>query len=104
MSFDRSSNQLLANTCYKQPTESLVFGFDFSNVLDTDETIESAEIFVTPEGLTTMSPIIEGPIVKLRISGGQHRQQYFVECRVRTNLNNIREIDGPLVVRDGKDI
>ncbi len=95
---------VIATPCFKQPTESVLFAFDFSELLkpNNDVITEILAVVATPDDLTLGDPVLESPRVYVRISGGRHKQKYYVECRVRTVLNNIYEIDGPLQIWDAK--
>lgn len=108
-------------TRYKQPSESLVYTFDFTALLETGETLSSATVTATPiEGLDTdaivigtpavnssaitplgaPSAIAIGKAVQVRISAGTDGTLYRLECTAPTSSSNTREVDAKVRVTD----
>lgn len=87
---------------YKQPRESILYAIDFTNLLDTGETISAitAEPSGTPAGLTIGAGSISGTQVTFRVSGGTDAVTYLIWCTVTTSTGNIREGDAILSVTD----
>lgn len=95
------SETLAAEILIKQPSESLQYTMDFSNVLENGETISSCtSVTATPSGLTIGAAAVGATSVAFRISGGEDGVNYRVEVIVATNQSNTRESDGLLKVRD----
>ncbi len=93
-------------TLTKQPAESLVFQFNFGPAMTPGEVIiviEDLDSSMFPDAvdLVIADQTIEGNVVKVRISDGSHGYTYRVRCVVKTNADNIRELDGRLLVNDG---
>lgn len=93
-------------TLTKQPSESLVFSFDFSASMAPGEVIVviddmSASTFPDADDIVLSDQTIVGNAVKVRITDGSHGYTYRVRCLVLTNADNIRELDGRLFVNDG---
>lgn len=87
-------------TVVKQPDESRTYAFDFSNLLESGETLLSgATIAAETTGLTIGSPAISGKLVKVVIADGANGSDYVVQCSVTTSLGNILAIDGRMQVR-----
>jgi len=93
-------------TLTKQPSESLIFQFNFNSAMTPGEVINviddlSASTFPDADDLILTDQTIESNVVKVRIDGGSHGYTYRVRCLVTTNAGNIRELDGRLFVNDG---
>ena len=93
---------------YKQPYESLIYGFDFDNLLVDGETISNIDLvsqtkLVNISGSTDLNiteQLYNLGIVRMRISDGSDQESYSISIRVSTNLSNKLEIDGILHVRE----
>ena len=99
----------------KQPSESILYTFDFTPLLATDETISAISSFTeeTTSDLTIASTSVLAAAVEVdgvtiaigkgvqgRISGGTDGWDYRIEVVVTTSDSNTREMDGILQVRD----
>ena len=62
-------------TYIKQPSEVLDYDLDYSEWLTSGDNVQSAQVAVTPTGLTVESTFINDPRVKIWLSG-QHLQGY----------------------------
>lgn len=92
----------------KQPSESLLYGYDFSAALLDDEVITSIDdVGATLPG-ENANPLdfnqqqIAGTMVHVRISGGSHGYTYRTYCTVTTNQQNTYSLDARLRVDDGE--
>ena len=82
---------------YKLTTENEQFTFDFSTVLGTGETINSASMNVEvvqgtdsqPLNILVGSPAISGSRVAQRISGGLDQVTYRLELSINTSASNV---------------
>lgn len=88
-------------TLTKQPSESRLYDFDFTNILRTGDTITSVEsVSVDVAGLTTGGVVVnsEGTKVQVRLSSGTHNVKYKITVLVNTAQTDILELDGILHV------
>lgn len=72
----------------KAPSEVVIRTMDFSNEMDTGETISSVTITITPGGvgaLTLDSRSYEGQKVTMQFSGGVAGARYEVLCAILTS-------------------
>jgi hypothetical protein len=99
----------------KGSQESILFGFDFSKLLVTGETLTGvAGVSGSPAGLTIAAGSVNSAVfdndeggtvsigkgVHVRISSGLDGTDYIVTCTVATSAGNTRIIKGTLQVRD----
>lgn len=98
----------MATEFEKQPGESKLYQFDFTNGLEDSETISSINslTFVNlgrvdgSSDITISGQTISSKFVQCRIAEGQDHEEYQVTCKVTTTLSNILELDGILHIRD----
>lgn len=91
---------------YKITSESELFGFDYSQVLASGETISSAVasvlvmngIDLNPSAILVGAPSISGNKVSQRISGGNDGVTYRIEMVATTSLGNVYACVGDLPV------
>jgi len=85
----------------KQPAESRLYTFDFSQLMLTGETVATIDSFTaTPSGLTLGTAVASGQRVQNRISAGVTNTQYKITVVVTTSLGNVLEGEANLFVRD----
>jgi len=72
----------------KAPTAKLDFSVDWSDWLESGETIASHDWSV-PAGLTEVSASESGGICTVWLSGGVTGTQYTVSCTITTDLGRI---------------
>ena len=85
----------------KQPQESLLFDFDFSDRLAQGVTLSTvASVTATPSGLTIGTPAVSTTAAQARISGGTAETYYRVTAVVTDSGGFTREGDGDLWVVD----
>lgn len=104
---------VVADPLQKQAGESILFAVDFSDLLDTNETISSATVVEDTDfgGLTIASPtvlaatttvkgvaIATGKGITVRVSGGNPDTPYVLQVSATTSASNIRQVDCPLSV------
>ena len=85
----------------KQASEIRQFSMDFSNVMDTSETIATKVVSSELRGmgttdLTISSISISGQTIVMTISGGTRAQTYRVEVIITTSGGQTLEGDGLL--------
>jgi hypothetical protein len=102
----------MSGTLTKQPNESRLYEMDFSNLLNTGETISTVDSvtqlewdadtssYVPTTDLTLGSPATNGTIAQVRISDGVDQKTYKVTFLVTTTDSNILESEGVLAVVD----
>lgn len=91
---------------YKLTTENELFSFDFSQVLSTGETINSATCTVlvkdgtdpSPSSILVGSAVVVGAKASQRISGGISEVTYRLVMTVVTSLGNTYTATGDLPV------
>lgn len=90
----------------KQPNEKRQFSMDFTNLLNTGETIssirdiDSQTIGGAVSDLTISSSGINGSTVTFWIENGSDKTRYRIEVQVNTSSSGILEGDGILKVSD----
>jgi len=96
----------MSSFSYKLTTENEQFTFDFSNIIASGETINSASMTVevkegndsNPSAILSGSPVINGTRVAQRIYGGLDQVTYRLEMSVTTSLTNVYTLVGDLPV------
>ena len=88
----------MPDTFLKDPNAQLDYKFDWSNWLDTSETIQSYTLTV-PSGLTKVDESNDDTTVTVWLSGGTAGQTYEVVCRITTNTNPQRTEDRTMTFR-----
>ena len=92
----------------KQPEESILYQFDYSNSLASGEVITdegtvaqvNKGIISGSSDLTIAAPINNSTNIVVRISGGTDKEKYKLTALVTTSLSNILELDAVMHVRD----
>jgi len=86
----------------KQPGETLNLEMDFTELLNSGETISLPSVTTSPTGLTVTNVAIDSTAkrVGMTVSGGTDGTTYRFEVTVNTNLSQVLEGDGILKVRD----
>lgn len=98
----------MAEELIKQPSESRLYQFIYSNLLETGETIASIISVeqvnlgrVTGSADLSLDTAIQGTTaIQVRISGGTVNESYKLTTKVTTSASNILELDGILHVRE----
>jgi len=98
----------MAEELYKQPSESRLYHFVFSNLLGNSETIVGIQSITQTsynningsQALTLLGQAYSNNEVQVRISGGTNLESYRLAALALTNQSNILEVDGILHVRD----
>jgi hypothetical protein len=83
----------------KDPADIDDFGWDFTDLLNTGETIATKQI-LAPTGVTAAAPTETGGIVTSRVSGGTLGANYDVPCRVTTSTGRTLDRALRLYIRD----
>lgn len=97
---------------YKLTTENELFGFDFSQVLDSGESISTASCSVivmtgtdpNPSNILIGSAIITGTKANQRIANGISEVTYRLIMTITTSLGNTYTLVGDLPIYDGSII
>jgi hypothetical protein len=98
----------MAEELYKQPSESRLYHFVFTNLLTADETISSINSVVQvnygnvsgSSDLTIAGETNSTNTVQARLSGGTEDESYKLTALITTSDNNILELDGILHVTE----
>lgn len=69
----------------KDPDAARLYSWDFSDWLDTGETINSYSFPDFPAGITQVSDSNTDTVVTVKISGGTAGESYNITCRIVTN-------------------
>ena len=87
---------------YKQPGETLRLGIDFSNMLQTGETVSSPAVTVSPTGgLTAESVAMSGgDIVLFTAATGTHGVDYRIQATVTSSSTEVLQADSKIYVRE----
>jgi hypothetical protein len=81
-------NQQVLETIDKDPDAELDYGFDWTDWLQTDETIQTST-WTVPDGLTYVSKQETGTETKVWIKGGTPRKKYILTNKIETNQGRI---------------
>lgn len=89
----------------KDPSESLVYGFDFTAILGVAEVITGCVVTCLPTGCTIVggADLTLAPVVRQRVSGGVHGAVYQLVATATTNAGNTLVLSGTLRVLNGGD-
>jgi hypothetical protein len=68
----------------KHPDETELRAIDWSAALIAGDTISTSTWSVTPSGLTLASPLVEGNVARIRVSGGNAGSTYQIKNTVTT--------------------
>lgn len=82
----------------KRPAAAKTYGVDWSNRLH-GRTIESATVTVLAGGLVKRAQAVDGPLVKVKLSGGVAGQTGRVACGVTYSDGDVDEVVVLLPVR-----
>lgn len=75
---------------FKEDSEILPIGWDYSNVLESGETISSVIVTITPSGLTKTGAVVsDGNIRKQKVSAGTKGQTYRIEFAMTSSLSEV---------------
>ena len=83
----------------KDPDAILDYVFDWSDWLQSDETINSKTITV-PTGITLESEAESGGLVTVWLSGGTAGTNYIVACKITTSSARTDERSMRIMVQD----
>lgn len=86
-------------TVTKDPDATLDYGFDWTNWMQTSETI-STVAWTVATGLTKGSEDTGDYIAKVWLSGGTAGQRYTVACKITTNQSRIDERTMTIIVEE----
>ena len=97
---------------YKILNENELFSFDYSQVLQPNETIVSAAANVilmngvdpTPSAILSGSPVVSTPKVSQRIINGLNEVTYRLEMTATTNQGNIFTAVGDITTYDASNV
>ena len=75
----------------KDPSDRVVYRMDYSDELDTGETISTRTVTITESGLIKDSDAINGSFVDVTVSGGTAGKRYPIVFSITTS--NARELN-----------
>lgn len=84
----------------KQPVDVLDYDVDYSEWLSDNDNVQSAEISVTPTGLTVDSHFVNDPRVKINLSGGTDGVTYKVTVTATTTDGRIKQDEFKIKVKE----
>lgn len=84
----------------KQPVDVLDYDVDYSEWLSDNDNVQSAEISVTPTGLTVDSHFVNDPRVKINLSGGTDGVTYKVTVTATTIDGRIKQDEFKIKVKE----
>lgn len=102
----RTISDSMSNFSPKTAREVQIFGFDFSSVLATGETISSTTVVQsTPKGKANSGTLflsgtanIDGTSVTQKVGGGISGDVYILECTINTSLGQVFVLSGSLSI------
>lgn len=80
----------------KDPNDTDDFSLDWTNVLDTGETVSSVVVSVVSGGVTVNSSVASSPLTTARVSGGTAGTDAVILFRVTTSAT--RQLDESLKI------
>jgi hypothetical protein len=84
----------------KQPGETLDYDIDFSDwFLDRADLPDSFTV-VAPTGITLVSSVRLGAVVKLVLAGGTSGEKYQITVRLTTDTDLVKEADFVVSVKE----
>jgi hypothetical protein len=94
------------NQFVKQSDEIITFSMDYTNLLDTGETIASKTILAYDSGnnnvtssLIVTSTIVDS-VVKVRVQAGTNGYKYKITIRITTSDSNVYEEDVFMLIQN----
>lgn len=102
----RTISDSMSNFSPKTAREVQIFGFDFSSVLATGETISLTTVVQsTPKGKANSgtlylsgTPNINGTSITQKVGGGISGDVYILECTINTSLGQVFVLSGSLSI------
>ena len=99
---------MAVTTNTKQPDESRLYDFDFTNLLVAGAALVSSPVPTMKQELNGQSTIdltfgtlvVSSPKAQVRISGGTDGNTYKVSCVADDDAGNTLEVDGNLKLAD----
>ncbi len=89
----------MARSFIKDPSAVLDYGFDWSDWLNTGETISSV-VWTVPTGLTKDSQSNTSTIATVWLSSGTAGQSYQVACKIVTSVSRTDERSMMIIVEN----
>lgn len=86
-------------TFLKDPDAVLDYGFDWSEWLQTGETLSSAT-WTVPSGITKNSQSISNTVSLAWLSGGTANTDYILQCKITTSESRVDERSMTIRVRN----
>jgi hypothetical protein len=91
------ANTFVAQT--KQPSEIIDYDFNFSDLLEAEETVTDITVSITGATLDDTTEVLESATVKCWVSGGTHKTTAHLTCLMETDLGRIYEADLEIPIR-----
>lgn len=98
VTYGASRSAALRFTTPKDPSDVVVYSFDFTNELATGETLSTRTVTVA-SGLTNDADAISGNKVNVTLSGGVAGTDYTVLCQATTSTGRTLNVTGIVQVR-----
>ncbi len=97
----------MKNVETKDPSERKLCKFDFTNDLQSGETITATAFTVTlakgtdaaPSAILDGAPTVSGSVVVQRVVGGANNADYDIRCEATTSLTLVHVVQGRVAVR-----
>lgn len=84
----------------KQPREVLDYDISFEDFIESGDSLVSADVSVSPAGLTIDSHLVIGDRVKVWLSGGTNGVTYKVTALVTTDFGRTKEDEIKVKVKE----
>lgn len=83
----------------KDPDETVLYGIDFADRLDSGASLSVATWTVAPAGLAQSSATVDGTTASVKLSGGALGDAFLVTCRATTSDGQTLEETAILEIR-----
>ena len=87
-------------TYKQQPADNLDYAFDYTEFLQSGDSVASGTITVSPSGLTVTGPVVSGKQLKYWVTGGASGVKYKVTVTMRTAVGRIKQDEAIFQIKD----
>lgn len=87
-------------TYQQQPADNLDYAFDYTDFLQSGDSVLSGTASVSPSGLTVTGPVASGKQLKYWVTGGTTGTKYKVTITMTTSLGRVKQDEAMFVIKD----
>lgn len=84
----------------QQPADNLDYAFDYSDFLQSGDSLLSATATVSPTGLTVTTPVVSGQQVKFWLTGGVSGTKYKLTITTTTAIGRVKQDEAYVTIKD----